>query len=64
MFTCELCKIKEYKTLRGVGNHLRYCKSNITHMNTEEYYNKFIKTDSKDGICLNCGNPLDSWELN
>lgn len=57
MFVCKLCKSKEYETLRGVGNHLRYCKSNTNNMNSESYYNTFIKTDKNDGICLNCGNP-------
>lgn len=52
--TCRLCNI-EQNNLNSLRNHLRFCKSNHDKINSEQYYEKYMKKDD-EGFCIVCGN--------
>ena len=56
MCECKLCG-REFKTLRGLSNHVR-----TTHDNLEEYYNEYINTNAQK-TCEVCGRPLNFLSL-
>jgi len=57
LLICEECE-KTFKSLNGLSQHIF-----IKHMQSNEYYNKWIKTDD-DGICKICGHTTKCYGLN
>jgi len=51
--TCQLCG-KHFNKIIGISKHLRACVKNIDHINTQQYYDKYLRKSKDEGICLNC----------
>ena len=47
--TCQICG-KEFESLRSLAQHL-----GLGHINIRDYYNKYLKKDSREGVCVVCG---------
>ena len=45
---------KEYNSVRSLGLHLSASHKDV---NKQEYYDKYMKSDPNEGICLVCGKP-------
>lgn len=58
-FKCEICN-RKFKSLRGLGIHIDLSHGNkdekIYKKATMEYYDKYLKTNPKEGSCEICGN--------
>lgn len=52
MLECEVCG-KELKNYKSFSSHL----NNKHKMTSKEYYDKFLKKSSDEGICKTCGKP-------
>ena len=54
-FMCKACG-EEFDTLRGLGVHIRHQHYSDTQ-GPKEFYDKYLKTDPREGFCRNCGKP-------
>jgi len=50
MEKCCICQ-KTFSSLFGVAVHVKQ----VHRVEVEDYYNKYIKTDPQEGVCLECG---------
>ena len=57
---CGVCG-KECKNYRSLGSHIRY---NHKNLNSQEYYNRYLKDDIREGICSVCGKETKFINMN
>ena len=51
---CLICN-REFTELSGLGRHINGAYRNKTHdINTQQYYDKFLKTNEHEGRCPTC----------
>jgi hypothetical protein len=49
---CQICD-RQWGGLSSLGVHI----TRTHQMSTKDYYDKYLKKDSKEGVCLECGKP-------